>query len=69
MWMNVCVFALICRLTYWNHKSKVPMDSSQYGNNLKFANFPKNASLKSYAKNVLFKSYWSDLLSADFSTK
>ena len=26
----VCVFALICRLTHWNHKSEVPTNSSQY---------------------------------------
>ena len=26
----LCVFALICHLTYWNHKSEVPTDSSQY---------------------------------------
>ena len=30
----VCVFVLICRLIHWNHKSKVPKDSSQYGNNV-----------------------------------
>ena len=42
--MSVCVFALICRLTYWNHKSEVPTDSSQYWNDL-----VKNVSFKSYA--------------------
>ena len=30
--MCVCVFALICRLTHWNHKRGIPMASSQYGN-------------------------------------
>ena len=33
--MYVCVFALICRLTHWNHKREIPTDSSQYGNDKK----------------------------------
>ena len=37
----VCVFALICRLTHWNHKSEVPTDLSQYGNDLKKEIFVK----------------------------
>ena len=35
VYVYVCVFALICRLTHWNHKSEVPKDSSQYGNDKK----------------------------------
>ena len=28
----VCVSALICCFTHWNHKREIPTDSSQYGN-------------------------------------
>ena len=33
--VGLCVFALICCLTHWNHKKGIPTDSSQYGNHLK----------------------------------
>ena len=32
--LSVCM-CLICRLTHWNHKSKIPTDSWQCGNDLK----------------------------------
>ena len=32
LYMYLCVFALICCLTHWNHKSEIPTDLSQYGN-------------------------------------
>ena len=32
----MCLFALICCLTHWNHKREIPMDSSQYRNHLIF---------------------------------
>ena len=45
----MCVSALICRLTHWNHKREIPTDSSQYRNHfIFFANFAKNGSFKSY---------------------
>ena len=33
--LYVCVSALICRLTHWNHKREIPTDSSQYGKDKK----------------------------------
>ena len=48
--MYVCVYVCVsthtCRLTHWNHKREIPTDSAQYRD--RFADFPKNASLKSY---------------------
>ena len=38
----LCVFALICHLTHWNHKREIPTDSSQYGNDLQKAIFVKH---------------------------
>ena len=39
--MYVCVSALICRLTHWNHKREIPTDSSQYRNHFKLPIFLK----------------------------
>ena len=44
----VCVTTHNCRLTHWNHKTKIPTCSQQYSVRFKFADFPKNASFKSY---------------------
>ena len=44
----VCVFALICHLTHWNHKREIATDSSQYGNYFLKGDFCKNISFKSY---------------------
>ena len=68
MYVYMCVSALICRHTHWNHKRKIPTDSSQYRNHFKCCRFSLKCLVQKLWRSLLTSSS-SGILALFFSTK